>query len=102
MQAAKLNKLHKEEVQLSMILAQNIVEEDPLMLCSIEAYCLAQQVAPAIEKLLTEFADVFAEPTSIRPFRNIMITRFHYWKDQIPLTNVLIVIPCIRRMKLIN
>lgn len=44
MKAAKLNKLTEDQVQLAMIYAQTSVEEDQMMLCSVEAVNTTNQL----------------------------------------------------------
>ncbi|CAA7019723.1 unnamed protein product [Microthlaspi erraticum] len=67
--AAKLNKLQDEDVQLAMLYVQSGVEEEPIQFYSLDATTTSTTVCPAIDGLLTEFFDIFEEPTTLPPFR---------------------------------
>lgn len=66
--AAKINKISDSQPQLSMIYAYEAIPEGHMELCAIEGGDNTK-IPPAIQQLLTEFADIFVEPTKLPPFR---------------------------------
>lgn len=69
LKAQKLNQYREEEVQLAMICVQEIEEPTPVTLYSVEVEAETKQTPLEITELLTQFADIFEEPTSLPPFR---------------------------------
>ncbi|XP_010495514.1 PREDICTED: uncharacterized protein LOC104774108 [Camelina sativa] len=67
--AKKFNEYDKDEVQVSMICAQEVVEEEDLTLYALELSRRTNEDNAAILQLKTEYADIFAEPTELPPFR---------------------------------
>lgn len=70
LKAVKLNKLKEENVQIAMISVHQEEDETPIHLAAIDIEKGEEKVVnPAISELLNEFQDVFAEPTTLPPFR---------------------------------
>lgn len=67
--AAKIMKIKDAQPQLSMIYAYEAEVEERAELCMLEMGSGEKTVQPAIKQLLTEFADIFLEPTKLPPFR---------------------------------
>ncbi|KAL1218315.1 hypothetical protein V5N11_022859 [Cardamine amara subsp. amara] len=67
--ALKLKKIQEEQAQLAMICVQDIHHEEDMVICSLNANQQESVVHQEIEEVLNGFSEVFAEPTSLPPFR---------------------------------
>ena len=67
--ASKINKIKESEPQLSMIYAYEVPLEEKAELCLLEMGSDKKVMEPAIQQLLTKFADIFVEPTKLPLFR---------------------------------
>ncbi|XP_010491426.2 PREDICTED: uncharacterized protein LOC104769009 [Camelina sativa] len=69
LKAAKFNKAQEEAVQISMICAQAVEPQEDMMLCAVEDNHNENVSNAAVLELKESFADIFAEPTELPPFR---------------------------------
>ncbi|KAL1224617.1 putative mitochondrial protein [Cardamine amara subsp. amara] len=68
--ASKISKKQTDQVQLSMICVRDQTEESHVKLCAIEAEEDSEKNSPELEQMMVRYEDIFAEPTSLPPFRN--------------------------------
>lgn len=69
--AAKINEIKDSEPQLSMIYAYETPVEEKAELCLLEVGEVTKTMKPSIQQFLTEFNDIFMEPTKLPPFREM-------------------------------
>lgn len=67
--ATKINKIKDSHPHLSMIYAYEAAVEEKAKLCTLEMGSGGKIIQSAIQRLLTEFADIFLETTKLPPFR---------------------------------
>ncbi|XP_010418845.1 PREDICTED: uncharacterized protein LOC104704456 [Camelina sativa] len=66
--ATKFNKKQDEAVQISMICAQEVVQQEAVMLYAVEISQRENANNSAVLKLKSEYSDIFEAPTSLPPF----------------------------------
>ncbi|XP_010484947.1 PREDICTED: uncharacterized protein LOC104763244 [Camelina sativa] len=70
MKATKFNKHQEDTVQISMICAQQVVQQEDAMLCAVELSQRVNAENSAILQLQKDYSYIFEEPTTLPPFRN--------------------------------
>ncbi|CAL9221332.1 unnamed protein product [Arabidopsis halleri] len=67
--ATKLKKIMENDVQVSMLCVQEFSDSTEPSICSLEIPSHQEEENPKISHLVQDFADIFAEPTALPPFR---------------------------------
>ncbi|CAL9231994.1 unnamed protein product [Arabidopsis halleri] len=67
--ATKLKKIMENDVQVSMLCVQEFSDSTEPSICSLEIPSHQEKENPKISHLVQEFADIFAEPNALPPFR---------------------------------